>query len=106
MEKYLTPNKIISVNEAKIIFKIRSQTINIKTNMKNKYKDTTCIVCGKYEETQRHILLCEMLKENNSKETLKYEHIYTNDLYNMKQIAKLFEERLNNRKSYLPEDIK
>ena len=44
---------------AKIIFKCRAKTLNIKNHMKYKYKDNlSCRWCGVYEETLEHIVNC------------------------------------------------
>ena len=40
--------------------------IDIKANYKNKYKDQTCRLCKKENETQQHVLTeCEMTRNNN-----------------------------------------
>ena len=44
--------------QARTIFKCRSQTLDLKTNLTYKYKDTTCRLCGVAEETINHATNC------------------------------------------------
>ena len=51
-------------NQASVIFKARTRMLTAKSNYKNGYKDLTCRLCKKYEETQNHILEeCEKMIE-------------------------------------------
>ena len=63
---------------AKLIFKARSQTLDIKTQRKWKYADLTCIGCRKLEESGEEILICEVLNEENrtSELPVKYDYFY------------------------------
>ena len=49
-------------NQSKILFKIRSCTLDIKSHSSYKYKDLVCRRCGKEEETVEHVINCS--KEN------------------------------------------
>ena len=51
---------------SKLIFKARSQTLDIKMQQKWKYADKICIGCKKREESCDEILLCEILNNENS----------------------------------------
>ena len=44
--------------QARTIFKCRSQTLDLKTNLSYKYKDSTCRLCGAAEETVSHAINC------------------------------------------------
>ena len=50
---------------SKLIFKARSQTLDIKMQQKWKYADKICIGCKKREESCDEILLCEKLNNQN-----------------------------------------
>ena len=55
-EYILSPK--FSLKEKILLFKLRSRTLDIKGNFKNQYKDSWCISCGLFEETQKHLLQC------------------------------------------------
>ena len=62
MQKYLMPTSLnIRKEECQEIFKLRSKVTDVKMNMKNKYESNECEACGKNEETQEHVLLCEII---------------------------------------------
>ena len=52
-----------SVKLAKVIFKARSQTLDIKTQRKWKYADNLCTGCSVKEETGQEILVCEQFND-------------------------------------------
>ena len=45
-------------NQAKIVFKCRSKTLDIKTHLTYKYKDSVCRKCGEVPEEVQHIVNC------------------------------------------------
>ena len=51
---------------AKIIFKARSMSLDIKTNKRWKYSDVLCVGCAEKEETMDEILMCQSLNYENS----------------------------------------
>ena len=67
IQKYLQPNKMkMSREESQLIFKMRCRVTEAKTNLKGKYDNLECGACGLAEESQHHILECEVLNENKS----------------------------------------
>ena len=50
-------------SQAKIVFKWRSQTLDIKSHLTYKYKDLICRGCGLEEETPHHIMNCGTAEE-------------------------------------------
>lgn len=46
-------------NQARVIFKCRCQTMDIKAHLTYKYNDKICRRCGKEEETLSHVINCE-----------------------------------------------
>ena len=50
---------------ARLIFKARSQTLDIKTQRKWKYSDIICIGCESKEETAKEIMTCKILNNEN-----------------------------------------
>ena len=45
-------------NAARVIFKCRSKTLNIKEHIKYKVTNTSCRWCGVGEETLNHVVNC------------------------------------------------
>ena len=43
-------------NQARVVFKCRCQTMDIKTHLTYKYSDKICRGCGKEEETLSHVI--------------------------------------------------
>ena len=55
---------VFSTREKRLLFKLRSRTLDVKCNFPGKYGDLLCISCGLYQETQFHLLQCpEINKE-------------------------------------------
>ena len=67
MQDYLKPNSA-SIEESKFTFSIRSRMLDIRTNYRGQYmdSDTLCPVCFMEEETQQHLLVCDMLCDPDS----------------------------------------
>ena len=90
------PNNIEKTNkeETQLIFRIRSQVINLKMNMKSQYDTFECSICHKEEESQIHVYECkEILKMKKcDKERPKYEEIMTGDVHKKIQVARIFKE--------------
>ena len=64
MQEYLEPySDKISIKEKQFVFKCRSNMLEVKANMKNHHKDLTCSACSKEEETQKHLMQCEVLNK-------------------------------------------
>ena len=100
-EKRPTYLDILTRSEVSTIFRARTRMLNVKTNYKNKYKDTTCRGCGQQEETQDHVLNeCNKIHKDNSTKT-PLDELFDNTLTKEKltQLAKKInttEEAINN----------
>ena len=75
---------------AKVIFKARSQTLDIKSQRKWKYADLTCIGCKKVEESGEEIMICEVLNHDNrtSEHPVKYESFHSNNIHDLVKAGK------------------
>ena len=104
MQKYLKPNSAeINTNEAKLIFNLRSRMTGVKCNFKNEYENLECRACKMKEETQEHILSCEILNPTSSADSLEksYKNIKVGSVEEKLKVAKKFKEnieKLNNFK--------
>jgi hypothetical protein len=69
MSNYLKDNRNNSLS--KIIFSVRSGTIDLKTVQPWKYFDNLCVMCEKKSETIEHFMICKAYRnitpENNWK---------------------------------------
>ena len=98
MQKYLRNNNMkISIEEKQMIFKLRSKVTNVKMNFKGMHEDLKCKICNEEEnETQKHILECKILN-NNETQNLEYEKIENGNIIDMVQIVRKFRENLLKR---------
>ena len=46
-----------------MIFQLRGKVTNAKINQKNRYESYECEVCGLADESQEHVLNCEVIRE-------------------------------------------
>ena len=74
--------------EAQLIFKLRCRVTEVKNNLKGSYKSLECRACGIEEETQKHILECNMLNTIGKDEEVKYEKIYNGTVREKLKIAR------------------
>ena len=104
MQKYLKGNKNnIKIEEAQMIFKLRSRMADVKVNFRNKYEVLECDICKDEEETQKHILECDEILKNtnkNIKET-EYDELFKDNVTNQTEIAKMFIENMKIKKQII-----
>ena len=101
MQKYLKANNSNNtVEEAQVIFKLRSRMTDVKANFKNKYEEFECDICKDEEETQKHILECEDILKNTTriKKETEYEELFKDNVKNQTEIAKMFIENMKVKK--------
>ena len=82
MQPYLK-NDNLSIEEKKLMFRIKNRLIDVKVNFKKKYNNSLeCRFCGGTEESQKHLVICpEILADSNIKQALqnhKYSDIFSN----------------------------
>ena len=81
----------MSIEEAQLIFKLRCQLRNVKTNLKGKYDDLECRACRTEEESQKHITEeCKIL--NKETEKLEYETLFNGTVNEKIRIARKFQK--------------
>ena len=90
-----------NIKLAKLIFKARSQTLDVKTQRKWKYADQTCIGCKEIEESGNEIMICESLNNENRKSEIvvKYEWFYRNEINDIVKAGKILQNGLKRRKA-------
>ena len=83
MQSYLR-NSNLSIEEKKLMFRIKNRLIDVKVNYKKKYNDSLeCRLCDSgTEESQQHLVLCpEILADSTIKQALQnytYSDIFSN----------------------------
>ena len=101
MKNYLTSISILTLQEKKEVFKIRTRMTEVKCNFRKKYDNLNCDIFEKYdqykEETQEHVYNCTESNENkeifelilnDTHETKTLKEIKKNILHNMKEKEK------------------
>ena len=64
MQQYLMPNdEQMKKEDCQMIFQLRSKVTNAKINQKNRYESYECEVCGLADESQEHVINCEVIRE-------------------------------------------
>ena len=54
-------NSRFSRREAQVLFRLRSQTLDVRKNFGNQFNDTLCRICNLFSETQSHLLQCPVI---------------------------------------------
>ena len=99
-QKYLQANSYrLNKEEAQLIFKLRSRTVDVKGNMKWNYADTVCDGCGEEDETQEHVFYCESLREEGRNRKVEYEKIEYGSVEDKAEAADIFKEILRKLKT-------
>ena len=91
--------------ECQLLFKLRSQTLNIKVNFPKQHDDIWCQVCKLFPESQAHLLNCpEIVLELNLvsdvNEKLDEKMIY-GDTHDKLKIVKIYKQIMETRKTML-----
>ena len=95
MQSYLKSN-LFYQDEAKLIFKLRSNMIKVKQNFSRMYKNNmNCRICDDDTEDQKHLLSCVGLKkEDEIVHNEKYSFMFSKRNEEIKEIAIIFKEKL------------
>ena len=96
IQKYLQPNKTkMTKEEAKLLFKLRCRVTEVKVNFRGKYDNLECRACDKEEESQQHILVCQVLDRKNNFEEIEYEKLFNGTVSEKLKVAQKFKENLD-----------
>ena len=102
IQDYLKPNQL-ATRECKFLFAARCRMIDIRGNFSNHYEDTLCPVCGEQEDTQQHLLLCDLLCESDALvPTLpEYDTLFGNNLDDKVMVSRILMSHYEKRKHLL-----
>ena len=84
---------------ARLIFRARSETLEIKSHRKWKYEDVLCVGCKKNEETGEEIMNCNVLNEDNKDDyrNVKYDWFYSKETEKIVVAGRLLQRNLKER---------
>ena len=98
-----SPN--LSTREKQLLFSLRTRSLDVKTNYKNKYiLNLTCSLCKNPAEAESeiHLINCESIKSKIGAKvdltSIKYENIFSENVYEQEKVVKAFTEILKARK--------
>ena len=92
--EYLVDSRF-SRSEAQLLFKLRTQTLNIKMNFQNQQSSTLCQICKLFPESQSHLLQCPKFVPNLKLLSLKTnvdENLIYGSVENQLIIVKIYME--------------
>ena len=83
---------------ARLIFRARSETLEIKSHKKWKYEDVLCVGCKKNEETGEEIMNCDVLNaDNKDYRNVKYDWFYSKETERIVVAGRLLQKNLKER---------
>ena len=96
-----------NIKVAKIIFKARSKTLDIKLQKRWKYEDLLCIGCKVQEESGNEIMLCEVLNNENkmSEIPVNYNCFFSENIKDVVKAGKVLKKGLKRRSDILETGI-
>ena len=100
MQEYLMDGDV-NVDVSKFILKARSKTLDIKSQRKWKYDDTSCSGCNVREETGDEILSCWYYGEDKWKKPIYYDMFFGDKASDMKIVGRIMMEKLKRRKEII-----
>ena len=102
MQDYLNSSHC-SINMSRLIFKARSQTLDIKAQRKWKYSDIICIGCESKEETAQEIMTCKILNNENRTaiQPINYDVFFGKNISDKVKAARLIKNGLKRRQLIL-----
>ena len=92
---------------SQLIFKARSQTLDIKSQQRWKYADSTCFGCKTQEETGQEILICEKLNYENSvaDQQIRYDWFYRSTVSDIVKVGHILDRGMKSRQKILENGI-
>ena len=103
LQPYLTSDKL-TTREKKLLFSLRTRSIDVKRNYKNKFKfNMSCSLCrdDSQEETETHLLECSKIITKINTKDVKYEDIFSENIDKQVKITKIFNQVMKTKKLIL-----
>ena len=92
---------------ASLLFKMRTRMFNVRNNFRNNYAQTNtlCPLCSLAEDSQEHLLECNIIKRNcNDDKDCVYDDLFSDDSDKLFNIAMLMKEIIEIREKLLEID--
>ena len=107
IQKYLMPN-IMSNNQRKFLFQLRSRMLDHKINFRGSHTNLKCDLCENHLDDQESLLSCEKLINPNLIliNVPKYEDIFSDETDVQIRIVSILQEHYNMRKRLIAEKKK
>ena len=95
-QDYLLTNRL-TTKQKKLLFSLRTWTIDVKTNYKSMHTfNMLCRLCKKEEDSEKHYLECDVIRENIDHSIdltqAKYENIFSSDIEDQILITKIYDQ--------------
>ena len=101
MQDYFVDDKC-NKETAQVIYKARTQILDIKTHRRWKYDDDICVGCNTRQETIQEILSCTNLGVNNEEtRSICYDWLLSGSSGQMFRVGKILEQRLKTRRKLI-----
>ena len=99
-QPYIASNKIFP-EKVKMLFQFRTHMSNVKHNFKNQFpNDNQCPLCEFEDDTQEHLMSCEILHENTRNRD-QYKNIFSRNLKKQIQAINILSEAWKKRQSII-----
>ena len=94
-------NDELSIEDKKLMFRLKNRLIDVKINYRKKYKDNLqCRLCNSSEESQPHLVVCpELMIDDKLREAFEnycYDDIFSNDEKKQTHLIRSWKILLNN----------
>ena len=102
MQPYLK-SQLFFQQDAKTLFRLRSNMFNVKRNFSSLYStNLNCILCQAEIEDQQHLLNCQNLKsDDETDEQFIYSNIYSKDVKKVSEILKILLKKIRRRENII-----
>ena len=99
MQSYLKSNKI-KINESKLLFKIRTNMLEVRKNYKQFDNNVLCPLGDNHIDNEENILKCEKLKTDNDSET-QFDDLFSQNEEKVAKTLKIFYKKWKTRSNML-----
>ena len=106
LQPYLKAGKM-SNTQRKFIFQLRSKMLDMKVNYQGSHNNLLCELCGKHEDSQQSLLICEKLMDPNEIviELPVYEDLFSQDVQRQMHISSILKKKFDLRNKLI-QDLK
>ena len=98
IQKYLTNNENLKIEECQLLFKLRSRSTDLKMNQQGRFESHECDACQIENESQEHIYECKVIEKmqviEDQDENVPYKKIMSGTIIEQTKIAKIFNQKM------------